>query len=43
MDFKCGLIIIEFSFDNFLDMCDFFFSYYYTKLCIYFYFISDNN
>ena len=43
LNFKCDLIIIEFSFHNFLDTCDFFFSYCYTKLCIHFYFISDNN
>jgi len=29
--------------DNLLDICDFLYSYNYTKLCIYFYCISDSN
>jgi len=41
LDFKYGLIIIEFSFSNILYMCNFVFSYHYTKL--YIHCISDNN
>jgi len=29
--------------DNPLDMCSFFYSYSYTKLCIHFYWINDSN